>query len=176
MCTKIWRQENKKHNSNLNRFFSIFFYFHFLVESHYLDPSLFKQTFFCKRKLSLFFIIFNTVFFFNISFQTCQFFFANFQSPKNFFFIQNKTPSYFEKETEWETIYFFCIFLEIENIFFLFWQESNFMNLNKTIKFINTKTRSFFLFFLQKKNDTRVSTLLLTYKRNVRTEVSLHVS
>ena len=144
-----------------------------MVESHYLDPSLFKQTFFCKRKLPLF-LSFSTLYFFNnISFQTCQFFLSIFNHLKIFFsFIQNKTPSYFEKETEWETIYFFVYFFRNWKHIFLFWQESNFVNPNKTIKFINTKNK--ILFFLLNHN-TCVSVLLTTCKRDIRTEV-FHVS
>ena len=44
----------------------------------------------------------------------------------------------------------FFFFFQKFKTYFLFWQESNFSNLNDIMKFTDTKTRSFFLFFLQK--------------------------
>ena len=51
-----------------------------------------------------------------------------------------------------------------------------FANPNDVIKFINTKIEKPFLFFLTEKHNTRVSALLSTYKRDMRTEGSFHVS
>ena len=104
---KSWRQG--KCISNLIRFF---FYIFFSIESHYLDPSLFKQTFFCKRKTSsLFLIIFNMVFYFFYSRQDLFFVLKKTNKTSIFliFFIQNETLSYCEKKMEWKII-FFCIF------------------------------------------------------------------
>ena len=150
-----------------------------MVESHYLDPSLFKQTFFVKENFP-FFLSFSTLCFFNnISFQTCQFFFVNFQLPKNIYFfwrkrirhsffqffssfIQNKTLPYFEKETEWETIFFVFFFRNLKYIF-LFWQESNFPNFNDVIKFINTKQD--LLFFYRKSQHTCICFIINLQKK-----------
>ena len=104
-------KERKKHISNLIRFFH-FFNFCFLVESHYPDRLLFKQTFFIKKLLFLSFLV-RYIFYQQLFIPNMSVFFANFQSPKNIiflkkmnktfifsFFIQNKTSSYFEKKTE----------------------------------------------------------------------------
>ena len=82
-------ENRKKHISNLIWFFSNF---HFLVESHYLDPSLFKQTVFCKRKLPLFFLSFSTLYLFlqHLISDMSVFFFANFQSPKKYIFWRKR--------------------------------------------------------------------------------------
>ena len=149
---KFEDMERKKHTSNLIQFFlffNFFQHFHFQVESHYIDPPLFRQTFFVKKLF--FFIIFNMAFFNNISFQTYQFFLPIFNHLKIFFLFKIKYHPTSRKKQNEKLFIFFVFFLEIENIFFLFWQESNFVNLNKTIKFINTKTRSFFFIFLTKK-------------------------
>ena len=135
---KFEDMERRKHTSNLIQFFffNFFQHFHFQVESHYLDPPLFKQTFFVKK--TLFFIIFNTAFFLSTPFYSrhVSFFFANFQLPKNICFFKktNKklTFSFFfyllfkiknhptSRKRQNEKLYFFCIFSEIEITFFLF--------------------------------------------------------
>ena len=115
----VQKFKDNKHNSNLNRFFSIFFNFHFLFESHYLDPSLFKQTFFCKRKLPLF-LSFSTLCFFNISFQTCQFFLPIFNHLKIFFLFKIKQhPTLRKKQNEKLFIYFY-FFQKLKTYFFCF--------------------------------------------------------
>ena len=135
-------KERKKHISNLIRFFHFFLIFTFW-SSHTISIILYSNKHFFVKTFFFFFWSFSTWYIFFISnflFQTCQFFFANFQSPKNIIFlkktnktlvfsifssfIQNKTPSYFKKEIEWETI-FFCIFQKLKT-HFLFWQESIF--------------------------------------------------
>ena len=145
-------KERKKHNFILNRFFYFFKFSFFgrvtLSRSSFIQTSIFVKTSFWS--------FFNMVLFFTRPFYSRQDFFLPFskyfflkKTNKTFissFFIQNKLSSYFEKETEWETI--FCVFSKIQNTLFLLWQGSNFVNLNKTIKFINTKTRKpFFLIF-----------------------------
>ena len=170
-------KEKKKHNSNLNRFFH-FFNFCFLVESHYLDHPSFKQLFFHKNFFSFLFYHFQHGIFFISSFlfQTCQFFCSTlkniFFEGTHFFdfssFIQNKTSSYFEKKTEWETI-FFIFFLKFKT-HFLYWQESIFLNLNNAIKFINKKTRSF-LFY--KKSQHTCICFIMNLQKEIREQKCL---
>ena len=82
-------------------------------------------------------------------------------------FIQNKTSSYFEKETEWETIFLYFFSRNWRHIF-CFDKGKNFQTLMTSWKFINTKTKKllFSIFsFLIEKSTTRVSALLSTCKK-----------
>ena len=93
---------------------------------------------------------------------------------KNFFFL------FYSK---WNTILlrerngmkFFCIFFKDSKHIFLFWPKSNFQVLMTSWNLLTQKQENiFFNFFLQKINTNAFT--LLTCKRNIRTEVSLHVS
>ena len=180
---KLWKKRQKrKHLSNLSpHLFCKFSHRVILSRSSFIQTSIFRKNF------SFFFGHFqHGIFFINSFYSRYVKFFVNFQITKSIFlkkanntlvfsifssFIQSKTPSYFEKETEWETIFF--LFFKNSKHIFLFWQESIFFNFNDVIKFINIKQD---LFFFTENHNTRVSALLLTCKRNIRTEVSLHVS
>ena len=71
---------------------------------------------------------------------------------------------------------FFVFFQRFKTHFFDF-DKSQFLGPNHVIQFIDTKTKKhFFLIFLIENHNTRVSALLLTCKRNIRIEVSLHMS
>ena len=75
--------------------------------------------------------------------------------------------------------HFFVFFSEIQNTFFVVLTKVRFSNPNDVMKFINTKTKNpfFFNFLSLQKNPQHV--YLLYYqpaKRNIRTDVSLHVS
>ena len=110
------------------------FFANFLIESHYLDHPLFKQTFFVKESHFSIFIHYH-FFLFTKPFYSIHviFFLPILNHPKIFFlkktnktlvfrffssFIQNKTLPYFEKETEWETI-FFVFFQKFKTHFFV---------------------------------------------------------
>ena len=66
------------------------------------------------------------------------------------FFIQNKTSSYFEKETDWKTIFLYFFFRNSKHIF-LTSKKEFFSKSNDVIKFINTKTEKLFFNFLYRK-------------------------
>ena len=145
MHEKSWRQG--KQVSKLIWFFHFFFKFPLFGRVISFRSFFIWTNIFSYKKKTHFFIIFNTVYIFfnnNYLFQTCQFCQFSFNTQKHFFnfsifqffqflqeneydthffnfsffFIQNKTLSYYEKGTKWKTI--FCIFSEIQNSFFCF--------------------------------------------------------
>ena len=152
-------------------FFNFFNIFTFR-SSHTIPILFYSNKHFFAKRLFLFLITFNMVYF---------------QQPfildKTSFFLKktNKTPI-FLFYSKWNTIllrekngmknYFLYFFGNWKHIF-LFWQESNFSNFNEVMKFIDTTTRKRFFenFFLTENHNTRVSALLTTCKRNIRTEV-----
>ena len=98
------------------------FFANFLFESYCLDHLLFQQAFFVKTfSFSTPFYSWHVIIFFYIFHSTHKIFFWRKRIRHSFFlfFIQNKTPSYFEKETEWETIFLY-FFSKIQNTFFCF--------------------------------------------------------
>ena len=100
-------------------------------------------------------------------FNTQEYFFRGHSFFRFWSFIQNKTSSYFEKETEWETI--FCIFLEIENTFFCFDKSQIFEMTSENLlpqkqENIFSKRKNFFL-----ENHNTCVSALLTCKKNIRT-------
>ena len=135
MHDETLRKNDKKKNIYLIRVH--IFFANFLIESHYLDHPLFKQTFFVKN----FFFFSNMVYFFyQLSlFQTehhhpifflpifvwhSKIFFRRMTNTTVIFsiflfFIQNKASSYFEKEIEWKTIFLYFFF---KNSKHTFWQ------------------------------------------------------
>ena len=72
--------------------------------------------------------------------------------------------------------YFLYFFFQKFKTHFFVLTRVNFSNLNNVIKFNDTKTRKLFLIFLIENHNARVSALLTTCKRDVRTDVSFHVS
>ena len=150
-----WRQG--KCISNLIRFFSFFFNFHF--GSGHTIPIILYSTNIFQKKTSLFHhfqhdILFNNSFLF----QTCQFFLSIFiQNSKIFFskalifflffssFIQSKHHPTLRKNRMRN--YLFVFFSEIENTFFCFDKSQIFSNFNDVMKFINTKIGKYFFNF-----------------------------
>ena len=76
--------------------------------------------------------------------------------------------------TEWETIFLYIFSSKIKTHFFVL-TKVKFLNFNYVRKFITTKIGKYFFNFFLENHNTRVFALL-TCKRNIRTEVSLHVS
>ena len=152
----------KKNDSKENTYLIQVHIFFILSRSSFIPTSIFRKNFF--------FIIFNMTFFLSTPFIPdmsvffCQFsitqkyiFFWRKRIRHSFFqffssFIQNKTLPYFEKETEWETI-FFCIFFKKFKIHFFVLTRVKFFNFNGVRKFNTTKTGKYFfknLFFFRK--------------------------
>ena len=133
------KRQERKHLSNPSpHLFCKFFHRVTLSRSSFIHTSIFsKKLLFDYFQHGIF--IYNSLFIPNMSFFSPLSFDIKKKILKeneydtHFFnfsiFIQSKTPSYFEEETEWKTI-FFCIFSsEIPNIFF--WQvRKNFSNPN----------------------------------------------
>ena len=67
----------------------------------------------------------------------------------------------------------FLYFFKDSKHIFLILTKVNFSNFNEVIRFINTQEGKHFfkIFFLIENHNTRVSALLTTCKRNIRTEV-----
>ena len=121
-------EEQWKKESYFQSKIQFFLFTNFLVDSHYFDHLSFKHTFFVKEHN---FFIFNIIIFWTTLFYsrhviffttfclTLKFFFVEENEYDTFFsfFIQNKTLSYFEKGTEWKTIFVFFS-SEIPNTFF----------------------------------------------------------
>ena len=127
---KFEDMERKKHTSNLIQFF-YFFQSSFFWLGHTIPIILYSTNIFCK-KTSLFFIIFNTIYFFNNSylFQTCQIFSILIQHSKIFFrrkrirhlffrfFILFKIKRYPIARKKWNVKLFFVVFFsEIQKTF-----------------------------------------------------------
>ena len=159
MHNKNWEKENDgKESTYLIR---IYLFWKFpcraiLSRSSFIQTSIFRKNFF------LFFLSFsNMIYFFQqLLFQTSQFFFVNFQITQKYFLKKTNKTLVFSifflyllfkvkhhptsrKKTEWETIFLYFFFRNWKHIF-LFWQESNFLNFNEVIKFIDTKTGKHF--------------------------------
>ena len=145
-------KRERKHISNLINFFVFQFLIFSLLGRVTLSRSYFIQTniFFAKR-LFLFLITFNMVYFQQpFILDKTPFFWRKRIRHPFFYFIQNETLSYCEKKNGMKN-YFLYFFGNWKHIF-LFWQESNFSNFNEVMKFIDTTTRKCFLkiFFWQK--------------------------
>ena len=156
-----------------------------MVGLHYPDHLLFNKHFFIKT----FFLSFSTWYiFYQLLFipDMSVFFLSIFNHPKILFFLKkmNKTlvfsifhllfkikhhPTSSKKQNE---KLFFCIFFRNSKYIFCFDKSQIFRH--KIYQHKNRK--AFFSTFLTENHDTRVSALLSTCKRNVRTDVSFHVS
>ena len=69
----------------------------------------------------------------------------------------------------------FLLFSKIQNTFFWQVRKNFFLILMMLWNLLTQKQENFFQFFLTENNNTRVSALLSTCKRNMRTKVSLHM-
>ena len=75
-----------------------------------------------------------------------------------------------------EKPFFLYFFFKLKTHFFFVLTRVKFSSPNHVMQFIDTKRKTSFFIFSYRKITTRVSALLSTCKRNIRTEVSLHVS
>ena len=170
--------ERKKHTSNLIQFF----HFSFFGSGHTIPIIIYSTSIFLQKDFLFFFHFQHDIFFFTTFYSRQNLFFVLKKTNKTpvfsiFYFIQNETLSYCEKETEWKIV-FFCIFFKDSKHIFLFRPKSNFQVLMTSWNLLTQKQENIFLIFsfLTEKSTTHVSALLSTCKKNIRTEMSFHVS
>ena len=146
----------------------------FYSNKHFFVKNTFFLSFSTRYFLTIPFYSWQNIFFTIFIWHQKIFFEENEYFFNFLFFIQNKISSYFEKERMKNPL--FCIFSK--NSKHIFGKSKRiFSNTNDVIKFINTKKENFFFnFSLKKSHNTRVSILLSTCKKNMRIEVSFHVS
>ena len=187
---KILKTRKEETHPNLKLIFHFFSTFS-LLDRVTLSRSSFVQTnIFSKKKTLSLFWLFSTWYIFSTTFipDMSIFFLPIFNNPKVFFWRKRIKHSFFRiffyskwntillRKKKWnEKLLFFVFFSKIQNIFFLFRPKSNFQVLMTSWNLLTQKQENIFSIFSLQKINTNVSNLL-TYKRNIRTEVSLHVS